>query len=229
MSWLSAAGGQSIGDSALASVLPMNIQGWYALGLTGWISLLSKRLSRAFSSITIQKHKFFSTQPSLWSNSHIRTWLLEKPLLWLYGKVSWWACGDFLVCYLLFFPHCFKCFLSLIFVSSINMCLISMFLLGLILYGTLYTLDLSEFLLSQVREIFVCNLFKYFLRPFLSSSSPGISYNANAAAFNAVPEVSVTVLISTFLCILFCSGDFYHSVFQLTYLFFGLIYSIYSF
>ena len=109
------------------------------------------------------------------------------------------------------------------------MCLISMFLLGLILYGTLYTLDLSEFLLSQVREIFVCNLFKYFLRPFLSSSSPGISYNANAAAFNAVPEVSVTVLISTFLCILFCSGDFYHSVFQLTYLFFGLIYSIYSF
>ena len=70
--------GQSIGASALASVLPMNIQGWFPLGLTGLISLLCKGLSRVFSS-TIQKHQFFSAQPSLWSSSHIRTWLLEKP------------------------------------------------------------------------------------------------------------------------------------------------------
>ena len=69
--------GQSIGVSA--SVLPMNIQGRFPLGLTGLISLLSKGLSRLFSSTTGQKHQFFGTQPSLWSNSHIHTWLLEKP------------------------------------------------------------------------------------------------------------------------------------------------------
>ena len=57
--------------------LSMNIQGWFPLGLTGWISLLSKGLSR--SSTTIQKHQFLSTQSSLWSNSHIHTWLLVKP------------------------------------------------------------------------------------------------------------------------------------------------------
>ena len=61
-----------------ASVLPMNIQGWLPLGLIGLISLQSKILSRVFSNTTIQKHQFFSTQPSLWSNSHIHTWLLEK-------------------------------------------------------------------------------------------------------------------------------------------------------
>ena len=72
-----ASGGQSIGVSA--SVLPMNIQGWFPLGLTGLIFLQSKRLSRVFSSTTIRKHQFFSTQPSLWSNSHIRTWLWVKP------------------------------------------------------------------------------------------------------------------------------------------------------
>ena len=66
-------GGQSIGASASASVLPMNIHGWFPLGLTGLISLLSKGLQRVFSSITIQKHKFFSIQPSLWPNSHIHT------------------------------------------------------------------------------------------------------------------------------------------------------------
>ena len=66
MSWLFASGGQSIGVSALASVLPMNIQGWFPLGLTGLISLLSKGLSRVFSNTTIQKHQFFSTQPSLY-------------------------------------------------------------------------------------------------------------------------------------------------------------------
>ena len=72
-------GGQSIGVSTSASVLPMNSQGWFPLGLTGWIFLLSKGLSRVFSSTTFWKHQFFSSQPSLLSNSHIHTWLLEKP------------------------------------------------------------------------------------------------------------------------------------------------------
>ena len=67
----------SIGASA--SVLPMNIQGWFPLGLTSIISLLSTGLSRVFSSTTIWRHQLFITQPSLWSSSHIRTWLLEKP------------------------------------------------------------------------------------------------------------------------------------------------------
>ena len=71
--------GQSTGASASASVLPINIQDWFPLGLTGLISLLSKGLSRVFSSTTDQKHQFFSAQPSLWSNSYILTWLLEKP------------------------------------------------------------------------------------------------------------------------------------------------------
>ena len=74
---------QSIGVSALASVLPMNIQDWCPWGLTGWISLQSKGLSRVFSNTTVQKLQFFCTQLSLWSNSHIHTWLLEKPYLWL--------------------------------------------------------------------------------------------------------------------------------------------------
>ena len=77
MSWLFASDGQSIGASVSASVLPMNIQGWLSLGLTSWISLLSKGLSRIFSNTTVQKHQF-STQPSLWSSSNIHTWLLEK-------------------------------------------------------------------------------------------------------------------------------------------------------
>ena len=72
-------GGQSIGVSALASVLPMNIQDWFPLGLTGLISLQSKGLSKVFSNTTVQKHQFFHTQFSLWSNSHIHAWLLEKP------------------------------------------------------------------------------------------------------------------------------------------------------
>ena len=72
-------GGQNIGDSALASVLPMNIQDRFPLGWTGWISLLSKWLSRIFSNTTVQKHQFFGAQLSSQSNSHIYTWLLEKP------------------------------------------------------------------------------------------------------------------------------------------------------
>ena len=72
-------GGQSIGVSASASVLPMNSQDWFPLGRTGWISLQSKGLSRIFFKTTVQKHQFFGAQLSLWSNSHIHTWLLEKP------------------------------------------------------------------------------------------------------------------------------------------------------
>ena len=79
MSQFFASGGQSIGASASASVLPMNIQDWFPLGWTGWISLLPKGLSRVFSNTTVQKHQFFGTQPSLWSNSYIHTWLLKKP------------------------------------------------------------------------------------------------------------------------------------------------------
>ena len=79
MSQFFTSGGQSIGTSGLASVLPMNIQGWFPLGLTGLIFLQPKGLSRVFSNTTVQKHQFFGAQPSLWSNSHIHTWLLEKP------------------------------------------------------------------------------------------------------------------------------------------------------
>ena len=66
-----ALGVQSIGVSASASVLPMNIQDWFPLGWTGWISFIYKRLSRVFSNTTIQKHQFLSTHLSLWSNSHM--------------------------------------------------------------------------------------------------------------------------------------------------------------
>ena len=83
MSQLFASGGQRFGASASALVLLMNIQDWFPLGLTSLTSLLSKGLSRVFSSTTVQKHQFFGTQPSWWSNSHIHTWLLEKPQLCL--------------------------------------------------------------------------------------------------------------------------------------------------
>ena len=79
MSQLFASGGQSIGVSGSASVLPMNIQDWFPLGWTGWISLQSKGLSRVFSNTTVQKHQFFGAQPSSQSNSHIHLWPLEKP------------------------------------------------------------------------------------------------------------------------------------------------------
>ena len=80
-------GGQRIGASASASVIPMNIKDWFPLGWTGWISLQSKGLSRVFCNTTGQKHQFFSAQLSLKSNSHIHTQLLEKPLLWLDGHL----------------------------------------------------------------------------------------------------------------------------------------------
>ena len=79
VSRLFASNDQSIGASASVCVLPMSIQGCFPLGFTGLISLQSKGLTRVFSNTTVRKHQFFSTQPSLWSNSHICTWLLEKP------------------------------------------------------------------------------------------------------------------------------------------------------
>ena len=79
VSQLFTSSGHRIGASASASVFPMNIHDWFPLGLTGWISLQSKGLSRVFSNTTVQKHQFFSAQLSLWSNSHIHTRLLEKP------------------------------------------------------------------------------------------------------------------------------------------------------
>ena len=78
MSQLFTWGGQSIGVSALASVLPKNTQNWSPLEWTGWISLQSKGLSRVFNT-TVQKHQFFGTQLPSQSNSHIHTWPLEKP------------------------------------------------------------------------------------------------------------------------------------------------------
>ena len=63
--------------------LLMNIQGWFPLGWTGWISLQTKGLSRVFSSTTVWKHQFFSAQPSSWSSSHIHTWLSGKTQVWL--------------------------------------------------------------------------------------------------------------------------------------------------
>ena len=77
MTWFFASSGQSIGASA--PDLPMNIQDWFSFRMTGLISLLSKGISRVLSNTTVQKHQFFGAQPSLWSNSHIHTWLLEKP------------------------------------------------------------------------------------------------------------------------------------------------------
>ena len=79
MSQLFAWGGQSIGVSASASVLPVIIQDWFPLEWTSWISLQSKGLLRVFSNTTVQKHQFFGTQPSSQSNSHIYTWPLENP------------------------------------------------------------------------------------------------------------------------------------------------------
>ena len=96
MSQLFAGGGQSIGVSASASVIPMNIQDWFPLGWTGWMSLQSKGLSRVFSNTTVQKHQFFGTQLSSQSDSHIHTWLLEKPKLWQTDLC--WQCLCFLLC-----------------------------------------------------------------------------------------------------------------------------------
>ena len=79
MSQLFTWSGQSIGVSASTSVLPMNTQDWSPFKWPDWISLQSKGLSRVFSNTTVQKHQFFGTQLSSQSNSHIPSWLLEKP------------------------------------------------------------------------------------------------------------------------------------------------------
>ena len=88
VNFLFTSGGQSIGASASALALIMNIQCCFPLGLTGLIFLQSKGLSRIFSSTTTWRHKFFGSQPSLWPNSHIHTWLLEKPVnaltMWIF-------------------------------------------------------------------------------------------------------------------------------------------------
>ena len=89
MSWFFVSGGQSTGASASSSVLPMNVQGWFPLGLTGLISLQSKGFSRVFSSTIISKHQFFGAQPSLWSTSHIPTRLLEKLYSFDYTDFCW--------------------------------------------------------------------------------------------------------------------------------------------
>ena len=88
MSWLFTSGGQSIGTSASASVLPINIQSWFPLGLTlVWSPCCPMDSQESSPAPQVQKQQFFGTQPSLWSNSHIHTWLLEKPYLWLYGPL----------------------------------------------------------------------------------------------------------------------------------------------
>ena len=97
MSWLFVSGCKSIGASASASVLPMNIQDWFPLRLIGLISLLSKELSRVFSSTIVQKHQFFGALPSLWPYFHIRKWLLERPKIWLCGPLSAKRCLCFLI------------------------------------------------------------------------------------------------------------------------------------
>ena len=83
-----ASGGQSIGVSASASVVPMNIQDWFPLGCTGWISLQSKGYSSVFSNITVQKHQFFSAQPSLWmqfSHLHMTTAKIIALTIWTFA------------------------------------------------------------------------------------------------------------------------------------------------
>ena len=88
VSQLFQSGTRSIGASASTSVFPMNIQDWSPLGWTGLISLQSKGLL-SFSNTTIQKHQFFGAQLSLWSNSHIHTWLLENlNLTWSWNYIS---------------------------------------------------------------------------------------------------------------------------------------------
>ena len=79
MSQFFASGGQNIGVAASTSVLPMNTQDWSPVGLTGWISLQFKGLSRAFSNTRVQKHQLFGAQPSSQYNSHIHTSPQEKP------------------------------------------------------------------------------------------------------------------------------------------------------
>ena len=116
--------------------------------------------------------------------------------------------------------------LYLIFDSLIDMCL-GVFLLGFILYGTLHFLDLIDYFLSRIREVFKYNLFKYFLIPFLFLFFFWDPYNSNVGAFNVLPEVSETILNSfhSFFFFLLCGGYFHYFIFQVTYPFFCLSYS----
>ena len=99
MNRLFTSSGQRFVASASASILPINIQSWFPLGLTVLISLLSRGLSRVFSSATVWNHQFFGAQLYfLWSSSHIHTWQLEKPQLWLHGPFSAKWCLCFLIC-----------------------------------------------------------------------------------------------------------------------------------
>ena len=98
MSQLFTSGGQSIGVSA--TILLVKIHGWFPLGLTDLIFLLSKGLSSVFSSTIFQKHQFLGAQSSLWSKSHICSWPLEKPWLWRYKLLLAKWCLCFLICYL---------------------------------------------------------------------------------------------------------------------------------
>ena len=103
----------------------MNIQDWFPLGLTGLISLLSKGLSKVFSNTTVQKHKFFGTQLSLWSNSHIHTRLLEKPQLWLDGPLSVMSLlFNMLPCFVIIFLPIFnwKKLISFNFMAAVTIC-----------------------------------------------------------------------------------------------------------
>ena len=88
MKWLFTSGGQSIGASASASALPLNIQGWFPSGWAGLI-LLCQGLSRVFSSTTVRKHQLFGAQPSLCSNSHICTWPLKTTIALTLRPQSW--------------------------------------------------------------------------------------------------------------------------------------------
>ena len=92
MSCLFTSDDQNSGASASASVLPVNIQGWSPLRLTGLISLPSKGLSGVFSSTTVWRHQFFGILPSLWSSSYNHTWPLGRPEAWLYGPLLAESC-----------------------------------------------------------------------------------------------------------------------------------------
>ena len=96
MSWLFASGDQSVGTSDSASVLPMNSQDWFLLGLTSLISLLTKGLSWIFSSTVVQKHEFFGTQSSLRSCSHILPWKTITLTRWPFVCTKWCLC--FVIC-----------------------------------------------------------------------------------------------------------------------------------
>ena len=100
-SWLFTSGGQSIGASASASVLPANVQGWFPLELTGLISLVSRRLSRIFSNTAVRRHQFFGAQLFLLSSSHSCVWLLEKLQLWLCLSACWPLLAKQCLCFLI--------------------------------------------------------------------------------------------------------------------------------